>query len=207
MPDYNKILLYRITHIENIPHVLRYGITHSSSPNANAGFVPIGDSSLIAMRSKFVLDNGRRLGEYIPFYFGSRMPMLFVIQKGYNLVKPTPPQDIVYCITSVQKIMDGNMEYVFTNGHAVDRLSSQYGMDDIENIDNLLDMKAIRSRYWKDENDLDLKRRKEAEFLVLSDIPETAILGYLVYNEASKKKLLNFGVDEVVIHVRSKCYF
>ena len=127
MPDHKKIYLYRMTHVENIPHVLQYGITHSTSLNANPGFVPIGDSSLITTRSRFVLNNGRRLGEYIPFYSGARMPMLYVIQNGYNMVQPMPAQDIVYCITSVQKIIESNLEYLFTDGHAVDSFSTQYG--------------------------------------------------------------------------------
>lgn len=207
MPDYDKIYLYRITHIENIPHVLRYGITHSSSPNANPAFVPIGDKSLITTRSQFVLSNGSRLGEYIPFYFGTRMPMLYVIQNGFNLVTPTPANEIVYCVTSVQKILDNNLKYIFTDGHAVDSFSTQYDLADIGNIDNLLDMKAIQARYWKDENDLDLKRRKEAEFLVLGDIPIAAILCYLVYNESVKQKLLAFGIKESMIYINSQAYF
>ena len=196
-----------MTHIENIPHVLQFGITHSSSPNANPHFVAIGDSSLIITRSQFILENGRQLGEYIPFYFGTRMPMLYVIQKGYNLVKPTSTPDIVYCVTSVQKIIDGNSEYVFTDGHAVDLFSTQYGIDDIGTIDSLIDMKAIQAKYWKDENDLDLKRRKEAEFLVSGDIPKTAILGYLVFNETAKQKLLNLGVKETMVHISPQSYF
>lgn len=103
--------------------------------------------------------------------------------------------------------MERNLEYIFTDGHAVDSFSTQYGLQDIENIDTLLDMKAIHAKYWKDENDLDLKRRKEAEFLVLGDIPATAVLGYLVYNETAKQKLLNFGVNETVVHVKSQYYF
>jgi hypothetical protein len=196
-----------MTHIENIPHVSQYGITHSSSSNANPAFVPIGDNSLIETRNQFVLDNGRLLGEYIPFYFGVRMPMLYVIQKGYNLVKPTPVHDIVYCITSIQKIVENNLGYIFTDGHAVDSFSTQYGLEDIGNIDTLLDMNAIRSKYWKDENDLDLKRRKEAEFLVLGDIPAMAVLWYLVYNETAKQKLLNFGVNEAMVRISSQSYF
>jgi hypothetical protein len=207
MPDYDKIYLYRITHIENIPHVLQYGITHSSSPNANPAFVPIGDKSLITTRSQFILSNGRRLGEYIPFYFGTRMPMLYVIQNGFNLVTPTPACEIVYCVTSVQKILDNNLKYIFTDGHAVDSFSTQYDLADIGNIDNLLDMKAIQARYWKDENDLDLKRRKEAEFLVLGDIPIAAILCYLVYNESVKQKLLVFGIKGSMIYINSQAYF
>ena len=196
-----------MTHIENIPHVVQHGITHSSSPNANRAFVPIGDNSLIATRSGFVLKNKKLLGEYIPFYFGVRMPMLYVIQKGYNQVTATPVSDIVYCVTNVQNIMENNLAFVFTDGHAVDSFSSQYEKDDLKNIDTLLDTKAIRAKYWTDENDLDLKRRKEAEFLVLGDIPATAVLGYLVYNEMGKQKLINFGVNEALIYIHPQSYF
>lgn len=144
MPNLDRIYLYRITHIENIPHILQHGFTHASSPNANQDFVPIGDSSLIATRHGFMLNNGRLLGAYIPFL---------------------------------------QLDFVFTDGHAVNRLSNQYLPESIEQIDTLVDLEAAYARYWNDENDLDRKRRKEAEFLILGDIPSTAINGYLTYND------------------------
>ena len=196
-----------MTHIENIPHIRQFGITHSESTNANPAFVPIGDGSLIATRSNFLLDNGRRLGDYIPFYLGARTPMLYVIQNGYNLVAPTPAENIVYCVSSVQKLIDQNLDFVFTDGHAVDKFSTQYTRADIENIDNLIDKNAINAKYWKDENDLDLKRRKEAEFLVLGDIAPPAVLGYLVYNQTAKDRMLASGVEEANVHIKTEFYF
>lgn len=197
----------RITHIENIPHILQYGITHSTSANANPNFVPIGDGSLIATKNNFLLNNGRLLGEYIPFYFGVRTPMLYVIQKDFNMVTPIPAQKIVYCISSVQKIMDMQLDFVFTDGHAVDGFSSQYTVADIQNIDTILDKNAINAKYWTDENDLDLKRRKEAEFLVLGDIAREAILGFITYNETAKNTIVNFGVDEAKVFIKPDYYF
>jgi hypothetical protein len=44
----NNINVYRMTHIDNIPHVLKNGITHKESNNCNPKFTPIGDTSLIA---------------------------------------------------------------------------------------------------------------------------------------------------------------
>ena len=95
-----------MTHVENIPHVLQHGITHRTSSKAKPAFTPIGDQSVITNRNTFLLQNGRRLGEYIPFYFGVRTPMLYVIQKGYNAVAPLSPENIVYCVSSVQKIIE-----------------------------------------------------------------------------------------------------
>jgi hypothetical protein len=67
MLDLNKTYLLRMTHNENMPHILQNGITHSSSANTNLNFVPIGDGSLISTRNDFLLKNGRRLGELSPF--------------------------------------------------------------------------------------------------------------------------------------------
>jgi hypothetical protein len=207
MTDSNKTYLFRITHIENVPHILQHGITHSTSLNANPNFVSIGDSSLISTRSNYLLNNGRRLGDYIPFYFSYRTPMLYVIQKGFNLVAPTTAENIVYCVSSIQKIIEQNLEFVFTDGHAVDSFSSQYTQNDIENIDNILDYKAIKERYWIDENDLDKKRRKEAEFLISGDIAVDSILGYLVYNQISKDRMISFGLEDKSVYIKSGYYF
>lgn len=196
-----------MTHIENIPHILQYGITHSTSANANRNFVPIGDSSLIATRNDFLLNNGRLLGEYIPFYFGYRTPMLYVVQNGFNMVAPTPAEKIVYCVSSVQKIIDLQLDFIFTDGHAVDGFSSQYTFTDIDNIDAILDKNAIKAKYWRSENDLDLKRRKEAEFLVLGDIIKNAILGFLTYNENAKNRVINFGANAAKVHIKPEFYF
>ncbi len=207
MSDLNKIYLYGMTHIENIPHILQNGLTHSTSAKSNKNYVPIGDNSLISTRNNFVLNNSRRLGDYIPFYFGSRTPMLYVIQKGFNMVDPVPAEKIIYCVSSVQKIIELKLDFVFTDGHAVDCFSTLYSANEIDNIKKLLDMNAIKAKYWREENDLDKKRRKEAEFLVLGDIPSEAILGYLTYSERAKNKLINFGIDPSKVHIKSNYYF
>jgi len=207
MADLNKMYLYRMTHIDNVPHILQFGITHRNSPNRNPHFIPIGDRSLITTRNNFVLENGRQIGDYIPFYFGYRMPMLYVIQKGYNNLPVVPPEQIVYCVSSVAKMIEINLDFIFTNGHAVDSFSSCYSIRDIDKIDELLDINAIQDKYWKDDDDLDKKRRKEAEFLISEDVPSVAILGFVVYNEQAKVKLQTMGVDTAQIHISKKHYF
>ena len=91
---------------------------------------------MISTRDRFVLDNGKTLGEYIPFYFGMKMPMLYVIQKGFNGVPVIPAQDIVYCVTSIQKVVETN--------------------HDVTNIENYVDFQAVNVKYWKSSDDLDL---------------------------------------------------
>jgi hypothetical protein len=57
------------------------------------------------------------------------------------------------------------------------------------------------------DSDLDLKRRKEAEFLVLGDVPIAAIRGFYVFNERAKNILLESGVNEEQIVIRPDYYF
>jgi hypothetical protein len=207
MPDLSKIFLFRMTHIENISQILEYGITHVNSPNANVNYVSIGDSTLISKRNGFILPNGRILGDYIRFYFGVCMPMLYVIQKGFNGVKITNAEDIVYCVTSVEKIISHNLDFEYTDGHAVETFSSFFDKSDLDDIEIQIDQKAIKSQYWKDDSDLDKKRRKEAEFLIADDIPSEAILGFAVYNELAQQKVINFGVEESKVLIRKGFYF
>lgn len=207
MIDLNKVYLYRITHINNIPHILQFGITHRLSKNANPHFNSIGDNSLISKRNEFVLNNGNQLGQYIPFYFGQLSPMLFVAQKGFNDVVLTPPENIIYCITSVQKIIDKQLDFIFTDGHAIDSFSTQFDINDVQNIKNLIDFNAVKERYWGNADDLDLKRKKQAEFLVATDIDIDAILGFGVYNQYARNKLLTIGVNANQIVVKPQYYF
>jgi len=91
----------------NLPHILQYGTTHSTSLKANSKYIPIGDKSFISSRNNFILNNGRRHGEYIPFYFGMLTPILYVVQKGFNRVDFIHAEDIVYSVSSVKKIRVG----------------------------------------------------------------------------------------------------
>lgn len=207
MPDFSKIYLYRMTHIENIPHILSNGLTHRTSDNANTNYVPIGDSSLISTRNTRTLKNGRLLGDYIPFYFGYRTPMLFVIQKGLNGVAPTSAENIVYCVTSIKEVLDSNIDFIFTDGHAIDSFTNEFDKQQVANIEDILDFNAIKAVFWKDENDLDKKRRKEAEFLLEQDLPNNYILGYICFNETAKAKLISFGIDEIKIVIKPNYYF
>ena len=116
--------------------------------------------------------------------------MLFVIQRGYNSVKQQRAHNIIYVVSSVQNVIDNDIEFIYTDGHATNKLSSFYSQDDISSIEDQLDFEAIETSNWKSETDLDLKRKKEAEFLIASDLPTNAIIGYGVYDEYAKKRII-----------------
>ncbi len=202
-----RIEIYRVTHIDNLAHIIQYGITHKDSANRNSKFVSIGDTSLISVRATKPTPYGTVLGEYIPFYFCSRSPMVYVILKDFNGVPIQRPSKLVYCVSSVQDVLSSGTPYIYTDGHATDSLTTFYKDQDPEEMVNHLDFNAIDATFWNDENDLDVKRRKEAELLLLGDLPFKHILGFIVYDEYTKKALLALGINKSKVLVSPQRYF
>ncbi len=135
------------------------------------------------------------------------MPMLYVIQNGFNGVQKRNATEIVYCVSSVQRISDLNLSFLFTDGHAIPKFSKVYDKSRLNDIESLIDFQAVNAEFWNSKDDTDLKRRKEAEFLVLGDIPIDAILGYIVYDEIAKNQLVSFGISSEKITIRPQDYF
>jgi hypothetical protein len=207
-----------MTHIENIPHILSCGIVRKDSSNANPNYISIGDISLIDTRAKksVNISNGNRsvrlksvvLGDFIPFYFGIRMPMLYVAQHGGNYVeKATPPQDIVYTACNLNSIIQYGINFYFSDGHATDAFTLFYDSTKVTELSTIINWSAIKSSYWGGEDNLEVKRQKQAEFLSASDIPANLLHGFFCYNETAKQRLMEMGVDGEKIKNRPQDYF
>lgn len=215
----SDIKLYRMIHIDNLPHVLKFGITHKNSKNRNNAFIQIGDESLIDNRSskKVWVTNGNLrnaktpsiiLGDFIPFYFGVRMPMLYVIQNGGNFVKAsTAPQNIIYIACSLDSVISVESEYYFSDGHGTDNFTEFYDQDHIEDLPKIINWGAIKNAYWGGTENLLLKRKKQAEFLILEDLGPEHIFGFGCYNDSTKHKLKAMGIAENQIKVIPSAYY
>lgn len=211
--------IYRMTHIENIKHILEFGITQKTSINSNPNFVMIGDLSLIDDRANKIVnvDNGEflnlkskliKLGDYIPFYFGIKMPMLYIIQLGGNFVeRASKPEDIIYLVCSIEKIIAADLDFYFSDGHGTNNFTSFYEKNKINDLNSIIDWNSIKAQYWAGNENLDLKRKKQAEFLVLNDLNPNMIIGFGCYNESAKNRLIKIGVEESKIKVIPSGYF
>lgn len=205
-----------MTHIENIPHILKHGVTHKESPCANPNYISIGDISLINNRvtRQVNVSNGNRrhscgniiLGDFIPFYFGVRMPMLYVMQHGGNYVeRATPPQDIVYVVCKLSDIISSGINFYFSDGHATDNLSLFYDSSKAIELPNIIDKNAITAKFWTDN--LDIKRKKQAEVLIANDIPASLLAGFICYNEIASQRLIRMNINADKIKVHPQAYY
>ncbi|MBR1835338.1 MAG: DUF4433 domain-containing protein [Bacteroidales bacterium] len=183
---------YRMTHIDNIKNIMQVGIVTASSPNANPDFVQIGDVTAIETRKKKRLKDGSDLGDYVPFYFGPRTPMLYVIQKGYNGVQKRKAEEIVYCVIDINDLVRDGVECVFTDGHALDNFTIEYPGTRLCEVNSLLDYNILYAKQWGDLDDV--RRRKQAELLLKKALPVQYLKYFLVYNDWARRKLLEDGV-------------
>ncbi len=185
----NPVWLFRITHIDNLDHVLKHGLVTESSPNANPNFKKIGDSTLIDFRKDLSAPDppGGCFRDYIPFYFGPRSPMLYQIATGWEDIEKISQAEIIYLITTVEAIVDHGLDFFFSDGHA--RIETSLKFTDLAHL-NAIDWDAVYSTVWKsDRNNLQRKEKKQAEFLVKNHLPLSCIEKIGVYNQAINKKI------------------
>lgn len=198
---------FRLVHIDNIPHISENGLVHKHSPKADKNYIPIGDTSVIETRNSKVIYDNKSIGDFIPFYFGYRSPMLYVIQHGYNGVKQYHAENLVYCVLNLENIIANQLKCCFTDGHALDGCTTIYDGAYLNKVNEFVSYDDVYAKYWKDENDRDLKRRKEAELLLIDEVPPYLITGYVVYNENAKNKLMAWGVEDSKIFIRPNYYY
>lgn len=182
-------LIFRITHIANVPWILDHGFHCRNSKEADPGFREIGNPDLIGKRSRRVvpIPPGGTLSDYVPFYFTPHSPMLLNIKTGHHGMVKTPMPDIVILGTSLPKLLEMGLAFVFTDRHAYLR-TARYSSD-LADLSRL-DWKLLRARDFKrDPDDPEKFERYQAEALVHRHLPVSALLGIACHGSAQEEWL------------------
>ena len=127
--------------------------------------------------------------------------MLYVIIQGGNVEKAVKAEDIIYVACSVESIVNSDLVYYFSDGHATDSFTSFFNKNKITDLPEIIDWAAVQTSYWGGQENLNLKRKKQAEFLVKGDISSNFIVGYGCFDDPSKLKLISFGIDRQLIKI------
>lgn len=170
-----------MTDYRNVGFILQHGLHCCNCGVQNPNYINIGHRSLITNRGVSAISHppGGVLNDYIPFYFHYKMPMLYHIYKGYVNDYIGHQSDIVYMVTSVEKVVDLNLPYLFTDRHAY--LSHKRLYNNINDL-NKLSWPIIRDDTWYIGYSELKKELKQAEFLVHQHVPVNALIGFVTYN-------------------------
>jgi hypothetical protein len=157
------IAIYHITDVSNLPAILAAGGLISDCRLAGTDHHVIGYANIKARRMTQIrvpCCGGAFVGEFVPFYFCPRSPMLFTINKG-NTGRPVGCQTgIVHLQSTVAAAVDLGRTWAFSDGNA-----GAYHAEFFNQLEALpsLEWNIIESTDWGG----DIRRhRKASEFLV-----------------------------------------
>lgn len=184
----DKARIFRITHHDNLPWLLRHGVTCRASGDFDPHYRNIGNTELIDKRAARVvpIPPEGTLSDYVPFYFTSRTPMLLNIKTGRN-VSAVPMQDLVVLVSSLPLLVSRNIPFVFTDRHAY--LVTARFSSDIADLDRIDWDILRRSDFRYDPNDLGKMDRYQAEALVHQRLPVDALTGIICHDAARQVRL------------------
>ena len=171
-------LRFRITHVDNLPWLLRNGLHAANSPHKDSDFVAIGNADLIVARTWRPVPHppGGTLPDYVPFCFTPKSPMLLNIKTGYNGVTRRPNEEIAILISSCKAMAAAGVSLLFTDRHAYTPTAAWTA--NAADLAELLDWDILRNHDFKREDGYpDKKERYQAEALAHRHVPYNALQG------------------------------
>ena len=203
--------LYHITHLKNLRPIIRSGalLPVSVLRRKSAQFATIAYQDIQDKRSLTPVPCGPRgvLHDYVPFYFAPRSPMLCAISHG-RVLSCQDQTEVVHLVSTAQVIDEDALDFVFTDGHAIMAFTEFY--DDLDDLREI-DWEVMNVTYWSDTlEDMDRKRRRQAEFLVHRLMPWSLVTEIVVMNKSVEKKirsLLEIEGDATAVRTARDWYY
>lgn len=181
-----KALVWRIVHRHNVPWILDNGLHGGNSIAKCPTWVNIGNAELIDKRAHHPvpLPPGGFLNDYVPFYFTPFSVMMRNINTGWGGVTKRHNSDIVILVSSLHKIAEQKLPFLFTDSHAYYQWANYY--DDLAHLDKV-DWKLLQARDFKRDSEDPAKfERYQAEALVHQHCPVSGLIGIVCYTESIK---------------------
>ena len=171
-------LLFRITHIGNLPWLLANGLYCANGAAADPNFVAIGNPDLIGKRADRPVPHspGGTLADYVPFYFTPTSPMLLNIKTGYAGLTRRANEELVILVSSCQAMNDHQVSMLYTDRHAY--VATARWTAEHRDLKDMLDWDILRRHdFARSDRYPDKVERYQAEALAHRHVPPAALLG------------------------------
>lgn len=211
--DTRQRFIFHITHIDNLPAIIESGGLSSDRRllGASGDRIVIGYEEIKRRRLEELSVHchpGTRVGDYVPFYFCPRSPMLYVIhRRNEGLSFKGGQERVVHLVSTVELAVKAAADrpFAFSDGNAGTRFT-QFSKD-LNQLDSLVDWSAVQAHYWSDPA---VKERKQAEFLVHDTFPWPAIVAIGVINQSVEedvKAIVGLTAHRPKIAVKPDWYY
>ncbi|HMQ24598.1 MAG TPA: DUF4433 domain-containing protein [Acidimicrobiales bacterium] len=176
-------LLFHFTHIENLPAILEAGALVSDTTVVAQGLLAneAGNPEIKARRRSqpVTCSPGGVVGDYVPFYFAARSPMMYVLWKGRVPSFRGDHHDLVYFVSDVERMVAAGVDFVISDRNAAKALADFTNdaavlgdLSSPEPDSGFVDWPLMKARRWDNTtDDGERMERRMAEFLVLGSVP------------------------------------
>lgn len=187
-----------MTHVDNLRSILEAKELRSYNLMRNHNYKNLANDDVQAGRAAIIVPVTQLpLHDYVPLYLGFKTPMVATNQ-NHN-------EDILFLRFSLDIL--STKDSVICDGNARSLTSKFYlfnGPDTFSSID----ISAVKSvKYARDP---ELKRKKQAEVLILNRLPIAQMHDIVCYSESAKTRILailnEFGINKLV-NVNKGWYF
>lgn len=211
MPRPRPTGIYHFTHIEHLPTIAQHGLLADSLAKA-AGHLTheAGDPGIKEWRLRRVVEAGPGgvVGDYVPFYFAPRSPMMFKLHRGGVPEFTGSTSDLAYLVTTVERVVEAGRQAVLTDRNAAKAVAAFSA--DAADWDDLIDWPLMSAYMWSNtSDDPERQERRMAECLVHESVAWNLIQRIVVRDERRKSRvgaILPPGVA-CPINVRPDWYF
>ncbi len=176
--------IFHITHIDNLASIVEEGglLSDRRLVDTRGDRVVIGLNTIKRRRLEELpvrCHPETNVGDYVPFYFCPRAPMLYMIHmRNTELIFRGGQGQIVHLVSTVEEAIQvaGSRPWAFSDGNA-GAFYTQFSAD-IGQLSTFVNWNAVRTQWWSGQNvDPTVKDKKQAEFLFHDQFPWTSILG------------------------------
>ena len=165
-----KLPIYHITDVANLPGILVEDGLHSDAAMAARDPTVIGYNHIKKRRLREITVpccGNRFVGQFVPFYFCPRSPMLYTINRGNTGRPPGCQRTILHLVSTLAVGIAINRPWAVSDGNA----GSFYATFDNQTLAiATLDWDAIGATDWRGKT-----HQKSAEFLVAYFFPWSGI--------------------------------
>jgi ssDNA thymidine ADP-ribosyltransferase, DarT len=191
MPRPQPTPVFHITRFEHLESMVAHGLlSDNQAQERGLVQVEIGNVGIKAQRVRRLVPiaPGGVVADYVPFYFAPRSPMLYAIDKGNVPTYQQGCEEIIYLVSSTQTLAAHGLTVLGTDRNAVMAVAEY--TDDDTHLTEIVDWNLMKTRMWNNTSTApDRRERRQAELLVLGQVPWSAFLEVGTKSQGMKRRV------------------
>lgn len=122
--------IYHITHLNNLVSIIAEDCLWCDNKTIDNKLqsTEIGHQHIKERRRNWPVPISPRgtIGDYVPFYFAPRSPMLYAINKGQVTSYSGGQNEVLHLVANIECVVAEGLDFTFTDGHAIVALSQYF---------------------------------------------------------------------------------